>query len=110
MKRFLATAFAIAAAIPGVASAQQSGAPFGATAVDAEALHAIVGQADLQSVTSNNNATVTNNQVNGTSVTGTISLDGQTLQGANGLVVLSANTGNNVAINAAMNVNVSITQ
>lgn len=85
--------------------------PFGAVdPVQAEQLGAIVGQADLQqTVSSQNRAEVSRNSVSGNSVTGTIDL-GSAFQDMNGLSVVSANTGNNVAINASMNVNIAIHQ
>jgi hypothetical protein len=75
---------------------------------DAE-LSKVVGKADLaQTVRANNSAILTNNQVNGNSVTGGITIDGQALSNLNGLAIISANTGNNVAINSSLNVNVSL--
>jgi hypothetical protein len=107
MPRQLILAAALLAATP--ASAQFADlAP-----VADEELHAIAGRADLNEVTQRaevrNTSTVSNNSVNGTSVTGTINFDGSALQNMTGLSVFSANTGNNVSINAAMNVNVAIT-
>ena len=86
--------------------------PFGAQAPVATAeLGAVTGQADLaQEIRAQNTGTVSHNSVTGNSQTGTISFDAQSFQGLNGLSVLSANTGNNVAINASLNVNVAIHQ
>lgn len=84
--------------------------PFGDQKPVTEAtLQAATGKEDVsQAVIANNTANVNNNSVNGTSVTGTISFDGGAFQNMNGLSVLTANTGNNVAINASLNVNVAI--
>ena len=60
------------------------------------------------SIISNNASNVSGNSVTGDSTTGQISMDGQALQNFSGLSVMTANTGNNVSINSAMNVNVSI--
>jgi hypothetical protein len=75
------------------------------------ALQKIVGREDVsQVVNARNTGTVANNTIGDHSTTGTITFDGQAFQGLNGLSVLSANTGNNVSINASMNVNVAIRQ
>ena len=86
--------------------------PFGdIPAVDGSALQAVTGMANLQQYASaNNSSVVAGNSVNGESVTGQIAIDGQSFQNMHGLSILTANTGNNVSINAAMNVNVSIQQ
>lgn len=104
--------------IPGIARAADSGdtpppvaevsTPFG-VAIDGAALGAIAGQSDVaQFINAENNSTVSRNTVSGNSVTGTIAFDAQAFQNMNGLSVLSANTGNNVAINSSLNVNVAI--
>jgi hypothetical protein len=106
---------AAAAGLSGTARAAEPPAaaapsPFGAApTVDAEQLRAVTGQADLvQEVRAQNTANVSHNSVNGQSQTGTISFDAASFQNMNGLSVLSANTGNNVAINSSLNVNVAI--
>lgn len=100
-----ATALLLAA--PALAESDQ---PFGSGATLSEGqLSGITGQANLaQDIRVNNTAEVSHNSVVGTSVTGTISFDSQSFQNLNGLSVLSANTGNNVAINSSLNVNVGI--
>lgn len=86
--------------------------PFGEVqAVGSSTLQSVTGMADLrQFATANNNSIVAGNSVNGHSITGEIAIDGQSFQNMHGLSILTANTGNNVSINAAMNVNVSIQQ
>lgn len=59
-------------------------------------------------VDATNSSEVAHNIINGNSTTGTISFDTSSFQNLNGLSVLSANTGNNVSINASLNVNVAI--
>jgi hypothetical protein len=82
--------------------------PFG-VAVSDTALAAIAGRADLAQVTrAENSSVVSNNSVIGQSTTGALTLDGNAFQNLNGLAVVSANTGNNVSINASLNVNVAI--
>lgn len=83
---------------------------FGETRVDEADLAAITGRADIvQQVRAQNSAIVADNRIDGDSVTGLVSFDGQAFQNLNGLAVISANSGNNVAINASLNVNVTIT-
>lgn len=78
-------------------------------AISDQTLASVAGMADLnQQSRSNNVATVSNNSVNGTSQTGGVTIDGQAFQNLSGLTVINANTGNNVAINASMNVNIAI--
>lgn len=73
-------------------------------------LAAATGKADLaQEARATNTATVANNAVIGDSSTGEIAFDGQALQNLSGLAVINANTGNNVAMNATMNVNIAVT-
>jgi hypothetical protein len=78
-----------------------------------------LADSDLQQVTGrdgttqaniNNQASgVNNSHVVGNSVTGQILMDGSAFQDFSGLAVLNANTGNNVSINASMQVNITIT-
>ena len=85
-------------------------APFAASStVDGETLSHVTGKADTaMSVRAQNTSTVAGNAVVGQSQTGTISFDSASFQNMAGLSLLSANTGNNVAINSSLNVNVSI--
>ncbi|MET0588360.1 MAG: hypothetical protein ABWZ75_07525 [Novosphingobium sp.] len=87
--------------------------PFVGTAVvDDTTLEAAKGMADLkvidQTVNAKNTATVSGNIINGDFTTGTISIDGASFGNFNGMALVTANTGNNVSINSAMNVNVAI--
>ncbi|WP_156681118.1 hypothetical protein [Sphingomonas profundi] len=104
--------FAAAAglAIPATAQAADDGAtPFAATSVSNDELGAIAGKTDLNMVVdARNTSEVSHNSVSGSSVTGTIRFDGSSFADLHGLSVLSANTGNNVSINASLNVNVAI--
>ena len=78
-----------------------------------------LAEADLGKVTGRENLgamvasaaqrnTVANNSVVGTSMTGNVQIDGNAFQNLQGLAVISANSGNNVAINSAMNVVVNL--
>lgn len=70
------------------------------------------GMADIrvveQTTTVTNTSTVEGNTINGDFTTGTINLSNGALDNFNGLALFSINTGNNVAINSAMTVNVAI--
>jgi len=84
-------------------------APFTATAVDDEALRAIAGRENTRQIALNEqSAGVSRNSVGDNSVTGDARIDDNAFQNMTGLSILNVNTGNNVAINAAMTVNISI--
>ena len=55
-----------------------------------------------------NSSTVADNTINGDFSTGVISIASDAFAGTTGLTLFNINTGNNVAINASMNVNVAI--
>lgn len=86
-------------------------AAFGAEArLDTEALDRETAREDVkQAAIAEQSTRVSNNSVNGTSATGQVALDGNAFQGISGLTIVNANSGNNVAINAALNVNVHFT-
>ncbi len=96
-------------------AAAQDGTPeaaaFDTGAVLAETdLGAIAGREDhgIQVASADQRNTVQNNSVTGNSVTGSVSLDGQAFQNLSGLAVINANSGNNVAMNSAMNVVINL--
>ena len=70
------------------------------------------GMADIrvvqQTTTTTSTSTVEGNTINGDFTTGTINLGGGALDNFNGLALFNINTGNNVAINSAMTVNVAL--
>jgi hypothetical protein len=103
---------AVPAVVPATpaASTTPADAPFAdASPVSGGELGAVTGQADLAMVVrAQNTSTVSNNTVSGQSQTGAIRFDPQSLSNLNGLSLLSANTGNNVAINSSLNVNIAI--
>jgi len=109
-----------ALAFPATAQAQvapsaapQSGVastPFENAAIGDDALQAIAGREDhAQISTANQTAGVSRNSVGDNSSTGDARISDSAFQNLSGLSILNVNTGNNVAINAAMNVNISIT-
>lgn len=103
-------AFLILALAATPALAQE--APFaGKAVVKDEALGAIAGREDrAQVATADQVAGVSRNTVGDNSRTGEARIADNAFQNMQGLSILNVNTGNNVAINAAMNVNISLTQ
>lgn len=96
--------------VPAMAQ-QQDAAAFDNGALLAETdLGAITGREDrgTQIAAADQRNTVSNNSVVGNSVTGSVTIDGQAFSNLSGLAVISANSGNNVAINSAMNVVINL--
>lgn len=83
---------------------------FDGTPVSEDALGKVTGRENMgaQIAQANQRNTVSNNSVVGTSVTGNIVIDGNAFQNLQGLAVINANSGNNVAINSAMNVTINL--
>jgi hypothetical protein len=99
-----AAAAARASDVAGDATPFESSVP-----VPETTLSTIAGRANVaMAVNANNTAQVNGNSVNGTSTTGDIRFDTSSFADLRGLSLLSANTGNNVAINSSLNVNVSV--
>ena len=99
------------AAGPSLAQSANAGdTPFATTSrLSSDTLAEITGRDDTAlEVRAQNNATVSRNSVSGESNTGTINFGQDAFGALSGLSLLSANTGNNVAINSSLNVNVSI--
>ncbi len=97
------------ASVVALLAAPGSAQMFGQTAVEDGVLSSTTGKADIvQEIRAANSANVSGNRINGDSVTGQVGFGGQAFQNLSGLAVVSANSGNNVAINASLNVNVSI--
>ncbi|MDT0575621.1 hypothetical protein RM533_05435 [Croceicoccus sp. F390] len=85
--------------------------PFAAAALDDAALQKVAGREDVnQLARADQVAGVSQNSVGDNVITGDAKIDGNAFQNMSGFSILNVNTGNNVAINAAMNVNVSINQ
>lgn len=84
---------------------------FRAQAVSEATLRTIAGREDTNQISQAKlTAGVSQNSVGDNSITGTATIDGNAFQNMSGMSILNVNTGNNVAINAAMNVNISISQ
>lgn len=83
--------------------------PFGATAIDDGALGAIAGREDVNQISlANSTAGVSRSSVGDNVTTGDARISDNAFQNLSGLSILNVNTGNNVAINATMNVNIAI--
>lgn len=81
-------------------------APFETAApLDESALDKATAREDVALIaTSEQTAQVSNNSIDGPSTTGMVSIDGNAFQNVQGLTIVSANSGNNVAINSSLNV------
>ena len=98
-------------AIPTVATAQTTSpaTAFGANALDDTKLGSITGREDTrQAATANQVAGVSQNTVGNNVQTGDAKISDNAFQNMSGLSILNVNTGNNVAINAALNVTISL--
>ncbi|RYG33466.1 MAG: hypothetical protein EON93_09565 [Burkholderiales bacterium] len=92
-----------------------SDAPFAnAMIADDVRLADATGMADTNTIQQAANVTITSNVsgnlIQGDPETGAISIGGGAFNGFNGLALVNANTGNNVSMSAAMNVNVAFQQ
>lgn len=83
-------------------------APFAGSAIASdEVLDQATAREDLSVVAeSRQTSNVSNNSINGNSVTGDVSLSDNAFQNASGLTLINANSGNNVSMNASINVNI----
>lgn len=80
---------------------------FSATPLDVSALNAETAREDVSQIAAaEQSSQVAHNTINGPSTTGTVSVDGNAFQNLQGLAIINANSGNNVSINAALNVNI----
>ena len=105
MNRFAAATIGVAL-LHGLAAALRRAQP-----VDDTILAETRGMADMrlveQSTTNTSTSTVQGNSITGDFTTGTVNLGNGALNNFNGLALFNINTGNNVAINSAMTVNVA---
>lgn len=85
-----------------------------AAPVSDDLLAGVRGRADVQAidvtVAIQNAGTVEGNTITGDVATGAITISDSALSNVNGLALFSLNSGNNVAINSTMTVNVAIQQ
>lgn len=107
----IAVMAAVSAAISlaGPANAEAPGAAFAVAPVGDDVLQKAAGREDVAEIAqADQAATVSRNSVGDNSHTGAVQISDNAFQNLQGLAVLNVNTGNNVAFNAAMNVNISI--
>ncbi|MEP3052055.1 MAG: hypothetical protein ABJP48_04855 [Erythrobacter sp.] len=88
----------------------EESAPFAAaTPIEEGKLAKIAGREDLNQVTqANQQNAVGGNNVGDNSTTGTIDISDNAFSNTTGFTILNANTGNNVAINASIQVNIAL--
>jgi hypothetical protein len=80
-----------------------------AEAIAEEKLAKIAGREDVSQLNNSDQAnTVSENSVGDNSQTGTVRFEDNAFNNMTGLTIVNANTGNNVAINAAIQVNVAL--
>ena len=104
------TAAIAQSAVPSDQPAAEPVTVFAAKAMSETDLRSVAGREDVAQLSrADQVAGVSHNSVGDDSVTGTSAIGGNAFQNMSGLSILNVNTGNNVAINAAMNVNISIT-
>ncbi len=104
--------------VPAMAAAQSAPpaaapTPFNsAPVVSDDVLSGARAKADLslidQTASVQNSSNVAGNTITGDFTTGVVSIASDAFAGTTGLTMFNINTGNNVAINASMNVNVAI--
>lgn len=103
-------AIAIPAAITAAPAVAQDRPVFAAPVLTETDLRTVAGRQDTTQVaTASQTAGVSRNSVGDNAVTGDARIADNAFQNLSGLSVVNVNTGNNVAINAAMNVNIAIT-
>ena len=86
-------------------------APFSSSkAADDDVLDKATAREDLSQIArSQQSSNVSNNSINGASTTGDIRISDNAFQNASGLTIINANSGNNVAMNGSINVNIVMT-
>lgn len=86
-------------------------APFSSSkAAGDDVLDKATAREDLSQIArSQQSSNVSNNSINGASTTGDIQISDNAFQNASGLTIINANSGNNVAMNGSINVNIVMT-
>lgn len=103
-------AAAVLSSTPALAQSAPEPAPplFDQDAMDETRLRAISGREGNVISASDSEANISGNSVGDDSVTGTLNVADNAFQNMSGISMVNMNTGNNSAINAAMNVNILI--
>lgn len=99
-----------APAVQAEISTDEARRPFAAgKAQDEQTLKSATAREDVSMTNiSDQSSSVSNSSVNGPSTTGDIGFSDSALQNASGITMINSNTGNNVAMNSSMNVNVIV--
>ena len=118
MNFFLKAAFLSLVAVPAVSAQAQiaaadaprdveAGAFSAARAVTLQTLETATAREDLSIVAqTQQTSTVSRSSVSGNVTTGAVGVAGNAFQNATGLTVVNSNSGNNVAMNGSINVNI----
>ncbi|QKR99477.1 hypothetical protein F9288_07345 [Sphingomonas sp. CL5.1] len=102
-------AFALAVIVSVAPASALAQTAFDAAPMNDDTLKAVAGREDIgQAAFANQTNNVSNNSVTGNSVTGAVRIGDNAFQNISGLAVINVNSGNNVAINSAMNVTISL--
>lgn len=94
----------------GISAGQAIAGPFDTNAVVEESILAqTTGRANLLQISeAEHAASVSDSSVTGNSVTGNVRMLDNAFQNMSGLAIISSNTGNNVAMNSSIQVNVAL--
>ena len=108
----MATEADVETSTPETAVEAEVSSPFAKAKPIAEAsLATIAGREDINQLTNADQTnSVSDNEVGDNSVTGELSISDRAFSNTTGFIILNANTGNNVAINASIQVNVALPQ
>lgn len=107
--RLAIAATVLLAATPAVAQSRNDAGPFAVAVLDDRALDTVAGREDIRGVaTADQQATVSRNSVGDNAHTGDAKISDNAFQNMSGLTILNVNTGNNVAMNSAMNVTIAV--
>jgi hypothetical protein len=105
----LGLGLAVLLAAPAAGATERDSGSFGEAPIADSALKALTARENLSLVAGNSqSAVMSGNSVSGVSTTGEAQVSGQAFQGAQGMMLVSVNSGNNVSINAALSVNIII--
>ncbi|CAN5195945.1 hypothetical protein BH10PSE13_BH10PSE13_04330 [soil metagenome] len=105
----LGLALAVLLATPAAGATGREAGAFDEAPIADSALKGLTARENLSLVASNTQtASISGNSVNGVTTTGEAGVSGQAFQGAQGMMLVSVNSGNNVSINAALSVNIII--
>jgi hypothetical protein len=93
-------------AAPSTTTTAPAPSTFGA-ALDDATMSKSTARADTSMIAqSRQTSNVSNNTITGDSTTGDVNIAGNAFQNANGMVLINANSGNNVSMNGSMNINI----